>query len=122
MNRESIYLSAIRDRDGTVNVGYLILFRMLRLLVGVVIFMCAVGAFAVYKEQTTATVVAVLGALGTAIGIAAGGMFSTAIAAIAAFLWGDSRANSSSSSVVRTETINIPKGAGIEGSAPGPGG
>src|SRR6185503_11309614 len=92
MTRDQIFLSAIRDRDGTVNVGYLVLFRLLQMLGAVLIVICALAGLAMWRSPDDS--VEILTAIGPTIGYAGGGLFGTALAACGVFLWGDSRASS----------------------------
>lgn len=85
----SVFRSAILDSDGhTVNVGYLSLFWIMIVVLNVIPFMCGLAAWSVYLDAKTT--VDVIKALGWGVGAVAGG-FSTTLAALGLFLWGDSK-------------------------------
>lgn len=85
----SVFRSSILDADGkTVNVGYLSLYWIMIVVLNVIPLMCGLSVWAVAHGTP---VVEVLKALG--IGVAAvTGAFATALAALGAFIAGDSRA------------------------------
>lgn len=87
MNREDIYLSAMRDVDGSINVGYLVLFRAGRAVI-IVCALLVLGAFAdmYYAKEH----VFKMGELGDAIAKVIGA-FGIMLAAVGAYLWGDSK-------------------------------
>jgi len=85
--REDIYLSAMRGADGTINVGYLVLFRAGRAVI-VACFLLFVGGFIeMYYSQThTFRMNEVGDAVAKIIGA-----FGILLAAVGAYLWGDSK-------------------------------
>lgn len=88
----ALYHSAIINADGTVNVGYLVLFRLLRTLWVVLGVLTITAIAAVWAAWPNADeIVKVIQAYGIACGVAAGSMFGPALAACGVFLWGDSK-------------------------------
>ena len=86
--RTQLFHSAIVNADGTVNIGYLTLFRLLRMLFIVVTVECLLAVFGAWiKPDKT---VDIIQALGIAVGATCGGGFGAALAACGVFLWGDS--------------------------------
>ncbi len=87
MDRNDIYLQAMRGADGTINVAYLVLFRAGRAVITICAMMVAGSFVEMYfsKEHLFR-----VDALGTAIAalIAA---FGVLLAALGAYLWGDSK-------------------------------
>lgn len=111
MNREAIFLSAIRDRDGTVNVGYLFLFKVMKTFwfeLGVMTAGAAIAFYAAWPKPDE--MVKVLSAYGTAVGIVAGANFATSLTGIAAFLWGD-RPQTGTATTTTTTTAIAPAAA-----------
>lgn len=91
-----LFRSAILNADGTVNVGYLTLFRLFNLLLFVIGILTALLGLEVWAWwQGTVHDPAVLKDLGKdyalACGIAAGSVFGPALGACGIFLWGDSK-------------------------------
>jgi hypothetical protein len=86
VNRRQIFLSAIRGADGTVNVGYLVLIRSGQAVIVVIATLIA-GAFADMFRSPFGSFP--LLALGQAIACVLGA-YAGLLAAVGAFLWGDS--------------------------------
>jgi len=110
MTGEQIFLSAIRDRDGTVNVGYLFLFKVMRTFWVELAVMTIGATIAMYAAwDDTDEMVKVLSAYGTAVGIVASANFLTALTGIAAFLWGDrTPAGTATTTTTTTATAPVP--------------
>lgn len=91
----SIYQSAILNADGTINSGYVVLFKIIRVwlaLVGV-ITLAGVLTFYVAWQETVGRVDALIKVLtwyGVAIGTVSSAIFVTSLPGIAAFIWSDS--------------------------------
>ena len=88
MNRQDLYLSAMRGADGTINVGYLVLFRSGRAVIIVCFVILALGIYSIFVEHSNTA--AILGAVGDAIAKIIGA-FGILLAALGAYLWGDSK-------------------------------
>jgi hypothetical protein len=84
--RRDIYLSAIKA-DGTVNVGYLVMFKALRVMIGGVVVASLIAIYAVWTSAAAAS--EILRSYGYGTGAIAGG-FATTLGAIGLFMWGDS--------------------------------
>lgn len=111
MNSEQIFLSAIKDRDGTVNVGYLMLFKVMRTFWFELGMMTAGAAIAFYSAWPKPDdMVKILSAYGTAVGIVAAANFTTSLVGIAAFLWGD-RPVAGTATTTTTTTATAPVAA-----------
>jgi uncharacterized membrane protein len=78
----SIFRSAITNKDGEVNVGYLSLFALVALVVGVIPLMC-LGTFLSFHKSATG-VFDVQG-LGAGVGMVCGG-FATALGALGVYM------------------------------------
>lgn len=111
MNREAIFLSAIKDRDGTVNVGYLFLFKVMRTFwfeLGVMTLGAGIAMFAAWDDVDD--MVKVLSAYGIAVGIVAAANFTTSLTGIGVFLWGD-RPQTGTATTTTTTTAIAPAAA-----------
>lgn len=105
MDRRSIFLQAIKGTDGQVNVGYLFLFKVLRMFWFELAVMTVGAVAAMYASWPKPDdMVKVLSAYGVAVGIVASANFLTALTGIAAFLWGDSRAAPQATTTTTTTT------------------
>ena len=98
--REDLYLSAMTGADGTINAGYLVLFRSGR----AVVIICAVmvlGAIvqAFYDEHH----VFPFDALGKGIGLVLAA-YGLELTSIGAFLWGDSKQTPLTTTTVTSTT------------------
>lgn len=97
----ALYHSAIMNADGTVNAGYVFLFRTMRIYgVLLVIVTAAAGAifYAAWELDKDARRVdelaKVLTAYGTVVGTISAAIFVTVLPGIAAFIWSDSHTQS----------------------------
>lgn len=107
MGREDIYLSAMRGADGTINVGYLVLFRSGRAVILICAAMVAGAFLEMYFSPTHQFRV---DALGTAIA-ALVAAFGVLLAALGAYLWGDSKqvpVASTTTALTKVEPMEAP--------------
>lgn len=104
--REDIYLSAMRGADGTINVGYLVLFRSGRAVILVCALMAAGAVVQSYFAEKHAFPFDDLGK-GIALILAA---YGVQLGAIGAFLWGDSK-QAPVVTQTTTQTTTVPAGA-----------
>jgi len=91
----AIYQSAIRNADGTINAGYVILFKIIRVWLALLIVTIAAGAAAFLaawelKEGRVDALVKVLTWFSVAVGTISSAIFITSLPGIAAFIWSDS--------------------------------
>jgi hypothetical protein len=102
-SREDIYLSAMRGVDGTINVGYLVLFRSGR----AVIIICAImTAGAIVQAYFDPLHVFPFDALGKGIGLILAA-YGLELGSIGAFLWGDSK-QAPIATTTTTQTTTVP--------------
>lgn len=110
MNRNDLYLSAMRGADGTINVGYLVLFRAGRFVIIVCASLLAGALVEMYYSPTHAFR---MGELGDAIAKIIGA-FGVLLAALGAYLWGDSKqtapASITTTTTTATDAMPAPKG------------
>lgn len=100
VNRQDLYLQAIRGADGTINVGYLVLFRAGRFVIIVCsVIVCSGFAEMYYADKHVYPIAAV--AEGVAKIVAA---FGVLLAALGAYLWGDSKQQPLPPSTITTVT------------------
>lgn len=100
MNREDVYLQAMRGADGTINVGYLVLFRSGRAVIIICALIVAAGFVEMWHSPTHAYPIAAV-TDGIAKLIAA---FGVLLAALGAYLWGDSKQMPTATYKQTTET------------------
>lgn len=102
----ALYHSAIMNADGTVNAGYVFLFRAMRIygaLLAIVTAAAGATFYAAWKLDADASrideLAKVLSAYGNVVGVISAAIFVTVLPGIAAFIWSDSH------------TQNVPAGA-----------
>lgn len=101
MNSNDIYLQAMRGSNGTINVGYLVLFRSGRAVIIICFAILAMGVYSIATEKTnTAPIIHETGIAIAAI-IAA---FGVLLGAVGAFLWGDSKQTTQVGTATTTTT------------------
>lgn len=109
MNRNDVFLSAIKGADGSVNPGYLTLFKSGQAVI-VVIFLLVIGSFVELAWSTTHAFN--VQPLGVAIG-AVLGAYGLLLGGIAGFLWGDSKSGTPGTTVEHKETITTTASAPV---------
>lgn len=109
MKAGDVYLSAIKDDNGAVNVGYLVLLRSGRATI-IVIATMVIGSLAeMWLSTTHAFNVQPLGVAIAAVLAAYGAL----LGGVAAFLWGDSKNQPVAGTVEHKETITTTASAPV---------
>lgn len=86
MKHRDLFLSAVMDRDGTVNVGYLVLFRSGQAVVAILASLIAGAFLELFYAETHAFP---MRDLGYSIAAVLGG-YGGLLAGMGGYLWGDS--------------------------------
>jgi len=87
----ALYHSAIMNADGTVNAGYVFLFRTMRIYGGLLAIVTAAAGGAYWTAwPSSEELTKILSAYSTAVAAISAAIFVTVLPGIAAFIWSDS--------------------------------